>query len=74
MMVFLRHPKGEALESSASQDRDKAAALKFMKRLMRRHGGAKTITIPTGDRVTLNAARAGHRASEEQPRRLPFHP
>lgn len=33
--------EGEVLESFATRERDKAAALKFMKRLMKRHGGAK---------------------------------
>ena len=36
--------EGEVLESFVSIDRDKAAALKFMKKLMKRHGTAKTIT------------------------------
>jgi len=36
--------EGEVLESFASKDRDKAAALKFMKKLMKRHGTAKKIT------------------------------
>src|ERR1700748_614864 len=36
--------EGEVLESFASKTRDKAAALKFMKRLMKRHGAAKAIT------------------------------
>jgi putative transposase len=36
--------EGEVLESFASKDRDKAAALKFMKRLMKRHGRPKAIT------------------------------
>ncbi|WP_158913165.1 IS6 family transposase [Caulobacter sp. S45] len=34
----------EVLESFATKDRDKAAALKFMRKLMKRHGCAKTIT------------------------------
>jgi putative transposase len=37
-------PEGEVLESFATKDRDKAAALKFMKKLMKRHGTAKAIT------------------------------
>jgi putative transposase len=36
--------EGEVLESFASKERDKAAALKFMKRLMKRHGKAEAIT------------------------------
>jgi len=36
--------EGEVLESFATKDRDKAAALKFMKRLMKRHGKARAIT------------------------------
>jgi len=36
--------EGEVLESFATKDRDKAAALKFMKKLMKRHGTAKKIT------------------------------
>jgi putative transposase len=36
--------EGDVLESFATKDRDKAAALKFMKKLMKRHGSAKTIT------------------------------
>ena len=36
--------EGEVLESFVPIDRDKAAALKFMKKLMKRHGTAKTIT------------------------------
>jgi putative transposase len=36
--------QGEVLESFASKTRDKPAALKFMKKLMKRHGPAKVIT------------------------------
>ena len=36
--------EGEVLESFATKARDKAAALNFMKRLMKRHGSAKAIT------------------------------
>ena len=36
--------EGEVLESFATKARDKAAALKFMKKLMKRHGCAKAIT------------------------------
>ena len=36
--------EGEVLESFASKTRDKPAALKFMKKLMKRHGRAKVIT------------------------------
>ena len=36
--------EGEVLESFATKERDKAAALKFMKKLMKRHGSAKVIT------------------------------
>ena len=36
--------EGEVLESFATKARDKAAALKFMKKLMKRHGCAKVVT------------------------------
>ena len=36
--------EGEVLESFASKGRDRVAALKFMKKLMKRHGTARTIT------------------------------
>lgn len=36
--------EGEVLESFVTNTRDKAAALKFMKKLMKRHGCARTIT------------------------------
>lgn len=36
--------EGEVLGSSASKTRDKPATLKFMKKLMKRHGPAKAIT------------------------------
>ena len=36
--------EGEVLESFATKERDKKAALRFMKKLMKRHGCAKTIT------------------------------
>lgn len=36
--------EGEVLESFTSRTRDKPAALKFMKKLMKRHGRAKAIT------------------------------
>ena len=36
--------EGEVLESFASKTRDKAAALTFMKKLMKRRGRAKAIT------------------------------
>ena len=36
--------EGEVLESFATKDRDKAAALKFMRKIMKRHGCAETIT------------------------------
>jgi putative transposase len=36
--------EGEVLESFATKERDKAAALKFMKKLMKRHGSAEAIT------------------------------
>ena len=35
---------GEVLESFATKERDEAAALKFMRRLMKRHGTAEKIT------------------------------
>lgn len=36
--------EGEVLESFATKERDKAAALKFIKKLMKRHGATRTIT------------------------------
>ena len=36
--------EGEVLESFATKTRDKAAALTFMKKLMKRHGRAKAVT------------------------------
>jgi putative transposase len=36
--------EGEVLESFATKTRDKAAALKFMKKLMKRHGRATAVT------------------------------
>ena len=36
--------EGEVLESFVTKERDKAAALKFMKKLMKRHGTAEKIT------------------------------
>src|SRR6185437_7717658 len=36
--------EGEVLESFATKDRDKPAALAFMKKLMKRHGTAEEIT------------------------------
>jgi len=36
--------EGEVLESFVTKERDKAAALKFMKKLMKRHGRAKVVT------------------------------
>ena len=36
--------EGEVLESFATEGRDKVAALRFMKKLMKRHGTAKQIT------------------------------
>ena len=36
--------EGEVLESFATKERDKKAALNFMKKLMKRHGCARTIT------------------------------
>ncbi len=36
--------EGEVLESFATKERDKKAALSFMKKLMKRHGSAKVIT------------------------------
>ena len=36
--------EGEVLESFATKERDKAAALTFMKKLMKRHGKAKAVT------------------------------
>ena len=36
--------EGEVLESFATKERDKEAALNFMKKLLKRYGCAKTIT------------------------------
>ena len=36
--------EGEVLESFVTKERDKAAAMKFIKKAMKRHGQAKTIT------------------------------
>ncbi len=36
--------EGEVLESFVTKDRDKAAALKFIKKALKRHGSAKAIT------------------------------
>src|SRR6201996_4395006 len=36
--------EGEVLESFHTKDRDKAAAFKFMRKLMKRHGCARTVT------------------------------
>ncbi len=36
--------EGEVLESYVTKTRDKAAALKFIKKAMKRHGSAKVIT------------------------------
>ena len=46
--------EGEVLESFVTTTRDKAAALKFMKKLMKRHGSAKAIT--TGGLRSYRAA------------------
>ena len=70
--------EGEVLESFATKERDKRAALKFMKKLMKRHGCSKTIT--TGglrsygaamkeNLVSPTARRSG--AVREQPRGKP---
>jgi putative transposase len=48
--------EGEVLESFATKDRDKTAALKFMKKLMKRHGTAKAVT--TDDLRSYKAAMA----------------
>jgi putative transposase len=39
--------EGEVLESFVTKERDKAAALKFMKKLMKRHGPATTGPVLT---------------------------
>lgn len=60
--------EGEVLESFATRERDKAAALKFMKKLMKRHGKAEA--IPTDRLRSYKAAmtelgnqeRQGHRS------------
>jgi transposase-like protein len=36
--------EGEVLESFVTKERDKAAALKFLKKLMKRHGCARVVT------------------------------
>jgi hypothetical protein len=54
--------EGEVLESFATKGRDKAAALKFMKKLMKRHGSAtgnsidnvRSLTTPDVNYVSLN--------------------
>ena len=56
-MHYLRRAvdqEGEVLESFANKERDKKAALKFMKKLMKRHGCAETIT--TDGRRSYGAA------------------
>src|ERR1700760_3616248 len=49
--------EGEVLESFATKERDKAAALKFMKKLMKRHGKAKAVTTDglRSDRAAMKA-------------------
>src|SRR5689334_24497442 len=42
--LFRSDHEGEVLESFVTKERDKAAALKFMKKLMKRHGCAKVVT------------------------------
>ena len=49
--------EGEVLESFASKTRDKAAALTFMKKIMKRHGQVKAIT--TDGLRSYKAARKG---------------
>jgi putative transposase len=39
--------EGEVLESFVTKERDKAAALKFMKKLMKRHGWARNHQVGT---------------------------
>lgn len=58
--------EGEALESFASKTRDKPAALKFMKKLMKRHGRAKVIT--TDDEGARQHWEAGGWPLGQQPR------
>ena len=36
--------EGRVLESFATKEREKKAALKFMKKLIKRHGGVRTMT------------------------------
>ena len=45
---------GEVLESFVTKDRDKAAALKFMKKAMKRFGSPEAITTD-GVHITLRA-------------------
>jgi len=52
--------EGEALESFVTKDRNKAAALKFIKKAMRRHGSPKAITTD-GLRSYKAAMRPSHR-------------
>ena len=49
-------PEGEVLESFAAKTRDKAAALKFMKRAMKRYGNPEAIAIAalTRDKLPLD--------------------
>ena len=56
--------EGEVLEAFVTKTRDKAAALKFMKKLMKRHGCAKAIT-PDGLR-SYKAAMAELNIAERQ--------
>jgi putative transposase len=55
--------EGEVLESFATKARDKAAALKFMKRLMKRHGRAEAVTTDglRSDRAAMNVIGNAHR-------------
>lgn len=57
--------EGEVLESFASKTRDKAAALTFMKKIMKRHGRVKAIT--TGGLRSYKAAmkELGNTAKQE---------
>jgi putative transposase len=47
-----RGPRGEVLESYVTRTRDKAAALRFLRKLMKRHGGPRSSSpmgcAPTG--------------------------
>ena len=56
-MHYLWHAvdhEGEVLESFATKERDRKAALRFMKKLMKRHGCAKTIMTALSNQTGLS--------------------